>query len=162
MTNAREARVSDIHEIYAIKYGTHDRPKAENYISGTDPHDVREPIDYFVWAISGPSGTYVVDTGFDEAMAKKRGRKIEKPIAEGLKAIGVAPDSIKNVIISHLPLRPLRQLRHVPERTLPRAGHRDGLRDRALHVPQAHARPVRGGGRGRDGAQGFCRPRHVP
>ena len=35
-------------------------------------------------------------------MAEKRGRKIEKPIAEGLKAIGVAPDKVANVIISHL------------------------------------------------------------
>src|SRR5690349_3121968 len=97
-----ETHVSDIHEIFAIKYGTHDRPKADNYIGGQDPHDVREPIDYFVWAITGPSGTYVVDTGFDEKMAKKRGRKIEKPIAEGLKAIGIAPDSIRHVILSHL------------------------------------------------------------
>jgi glyoxylase-like metal-dependent hydrolase (beta-lactamase superfamily II) len=91
----------DIHEIYAIKYGRHERKKAENYIGG-DPHDVSEPIDYYVWAITGPSGTFVVDTGFDAAMAKKRGRVISKPIAEGLKAIDIAPDSIKNVIISHL------------------------------------------------------------
>ena len=91
----------DIHEIYAIKYGRHERKKAENYIGG-DPHDVPEPIDYFVWAIIGPSGTFVVDTGFDAAMAKKRGRMIAKPIAEGLKAIDIAPDSIKNVIVSHL------------------------------------------------------------
>ena len=61
-----------------------------------------EPIDYYVWAITGPSGTFVVDTGFDAAMAKKRGRVISKPIAEGLKAIDIAPDSIKNVIVSHL------------------------------------------------------------
>ena len=91
----------DIHEIYAIKYGRHERRKAENYIGG-DPHDAPEPIDYYVWAITGPSGTFVVDTGFDAAMAKKRGRVISKPIAEGLKAIDIAPDSIKNVIVSHL------------------------------------------------------------
>lgn len=91
----------DIHEIYAIKYGRHERKKAENYIGG-DPHDGQEPIDYFVWAIKGPSGSIVVDTGFDEAMARKRGRVISHPIAEGLKAIDVAPDSVKNVIISHL------------------------------------------------------------
>ena len=91
----------DIHEIYAIKYGRHERKKAENYIGG-DPHDGPEPIDYFVWAIKGPSGNFVVDTGFDDAMAKKRGRVISKPIAEGLKAIDVAPDSVKNVIITHL------------------------------------------------------------
>ncbi len=93
--------MSDIHEIYAIKYGRHQRRKAENYIGG-DPHDTDEPIDYFVWAIVGPSGNFVVDTGFDHAMAQKRGRQIEKPIAEGLNAIGVAPDKVGNVIISHL------------------------------------------------------------
>ena len=92
---------NDIHEIYAVKYGRHSRKKAENYIGG-DPHDTDEPIDYFVWAIVGPSGNFVVDTGFDHAMAQKRGRTIEKPIAEGLKAIGVAPDKVGNVIISHL------------------------------------------------------------
>ena len=65
----------DIHEVYAIRYGHHDRKASENYIGG-DPHDTSEPIDYFVWAIVGPSGHFVVDTGFDEAMAKKRGRKL--------------------------------------------------------------------------------------
>ena len=93
--------MSDVHEIFAIKYGRHERKKAENYIGG-DPHDTSEPIDYYVWAITGPSGTFVVDTGFDAAMAKKRGRVISKPIAEGLKAIDIAPDSVKDVIISHL------------------------------------------------------------
>src|SRR6478736_6114693 len=87
----------DIHEIFAIKYGRHERKKADNYIGG-DPHDVPEPIDYYVWAITGPSGTFVVDTGFDAAMAKKRGRAISKPIADGLKAIDVPPESVKNVI----------------------------------------------------------------
>ena len=91
----------DIHEIYAIKYGRHERKKAENYIGG-DPHDGQEPIDYFVWAITGPQGSFVVDTGFDEAMAKKRARALTKPIAEGLKALDIAPESVNQVIVSHL------------------------------------------------------------
>jgi glyoxylase-like metal-dependent hydrolase (beta-lactamase superfamily II) len=91
----------DVHEIYAIKYGRHERRAAENYIGG-DPHDVQEPIDFYVWAITGPHGTFVVDTGFDEAMAKKRQRNITKPAAEGLKALGIAPESVKNVIVTHL------------------------------------------------------------
>jgi glyoxylase-like metal-dependent hydrolase (beta-lactamase superfamily II) len=92
---------NDVHEIYAIKYGRHERKKAENYIGG-DPHDGQEPIDYFVWAIVGPSATIVVDTGFDAVMAKKRGRVIEHPIAEGLKALDIAPDKVANVIVTHL------------------------------------------------------------
>ena len=91
----------DTHEIYAIKYGRHERKRADNYIGG-DPHETMEPLDYYVWAITGPSGNFVVDTGFDAAMAKKRGRVISNPIAEGLKAVGVAPESVKNVIVSHL------------------------------------------------------------
>ena len=91
----------DVHEIYAIKYGHHDRKAAENYIGG-DPHDVNDPLDFYVWAIVGPSGTVVVDTGFDAEMAKKRNRALLKPIAEGLKSIDIAPEKVANVIVSHL------------------------------------------------------------
>jgi glyoxylase-like metal-dependent hydrolase (beta-lactamase superfamily II) len=91
----------DTHEIYAIKYGRHERKAADNYIGG-DPHDTMEPIDYFVWAIIGPHGAFVVDTGFDATMAAKRKRQLGKPIGEGLKAIGIDPDKVENVIVSHL------------------------------------------------------------
>lgn len=90
-----------LHEIYAIHYAHHDRRASANYIGG-DPHDVAEPLDYYVWAIVGEHGTIIVDTGFDEAMAKKRDRALTRPIAEGLKAIGIAPESVKQVIVSHL------------------------------------------------------------
>jgi glyoxylase-like metal-dependent hydrolase (beta-lactamase superfamily II) len=91
----------DVHEIYAVKYGHHDRKASENYIGG-DPHDILQPLDYYVWAIVGPHGSFVVDTGFDETMATRRQRRITKPIGEGLKAIGIEPDRIENIIVSHL------------------------------------------------------------
>jgi glyoxylase-like metal-dependent hydrolase (beta-lactamase superfamily II) len=91
----------DVHEIYAIKYGHHDRQARENYIGG-DPHDGLDPLDFYVWAVVGPHGTYVVDTGFDEAMAKKRSRAITRPVRDGLAAIGISPEGVKNVIVSHL------------------------------------------------------------
>ena len=72
----------DTHEIYAIKYGRHDRKAAENYIGG-DPHDGLQPLDYFVWAIVGPHGTFVVDTGFDETMAAKRKRQLDEADRRG-------------------------------------------------------------------------------
>ena len=91
----------DIYEVYAVRYGHHDRRSPENFIGG-DAHDVLQPLDYFVWAIKGPRGTFVVDTGFDAAMAKKRGRTLTKPINEGLKAIGIDAGAIENVIVTHL------------------------------------------------------------
>ena len=90
----------DVHEVYAT--GTAITRKASaNYIDG-DPHDVLQSLDFFVWAIVGPSGTIVLDTGFDEAVGKKRQREMIKPLREGLAALGIAPESVKDVIISHL------------------------------------------------------------
>jgi glyoxylase-like metal-dependent hydrolase (beta-lactamase superfamily II) len=91
----------DLHEVYAVRYGHHKRQSPANFIDG-DPHNVLQPLDFFVWAIVGPSGTIIVDTGFDEAMGQKRQREMIKPVREGLLALGIAPDTIKNVIISHL------------------------------------------------------------
>ena len=91
----------DIHEVYAIRYGHHARRSPANYIDG-DLHDVLQPLDFYVWAIVGPSGTLILDTGFDAAMAKRRQRETTKPVEEGLAALGIAPDTVKTVIVSHL------------------------------------------------------------
>jgi len=91
----------DVYEIYAIHYGHHERKSSENFIGG-DPHDVFQPLDYFVWAIVGTHGTFIVDSGFDETMARKRARLITHPVGEGLKAIGIDPETVQNVIVTHL------------------------------------------------------------
>lgn len=91
----------ETYEIYAIRYARHERRSSENFIGG-DPHDILQPLDFFVWAIIGPQETFIVDTGFDEAMARKRQRTIHHPVAEGLAALGIAPDAVKNVIVTHM------------------------------------------------------------
>lgn len=94
------------YEVYAIKYGTHARKRSENFIMG-DPHEGPMPLDFYIWAIvgndkDGKQQTIVVDTGFDRAMAAKRQRQIFHTPAEGLQKIGVNPESIKDVIITHM------------------------------------------------------------
>ncbi len=91
----------DVHEIYAIRYGHHDRKAAENFIGG-DPHDVLQPLDFYVWAIVGPKGPIILDTGFDAAMGKKRQRETVKPVGDGLQAIGIDPAEVETVIVSHM------------------------------------------------------------
>ena len=90
-----------IFRVFAIKYAHHDRCSSANFIGG-DSHDVPMPLDYFVWAVIGETRTILVDTGFDQEMAAKRGRTITRPIAEGLKAIGVEPASVQDVILTHM------------------------------------------------------------
>lgn len=91
----------DTHEVYAIRYGHHARRSPANFIDG-DPHDVLQPLDFFVWLINGPAGAIVVDTGFDAAMAERRSREVIKPVGEGLRALGIAPEAVERVIVTHL------------------------------------------------------------
>ncbi|HEU5275388.1 MAG TPA: N-acyl homoserine lactonase family protein [Xanthobacteraceae bacterium] len=91
----------DTHEVYAIRYAHHSRRSPANFIDG-DPHDVLQPLDYFVWLIKGPAGAIVVDTGFDAAMAERRGRDMTKPMRDGILALGVSPEAIETVIVTHL------------------------------------------------------------
>ena len=79
----------DTYEVYAIRYGHHPRPASANFLGG-DTHDVNMPLDYFVWAIVGSSGTIIVDTGFDETVGTRRGRQTVKPVRQGLQALVTA------------------------------------------------------------------------
>lgn len=91
----------DVHEVYAVRYAHHDRRSPENFLGG-DPHDILQPLAYFVWVIAGPRGTFVVDTGFDDRMARKRGRQLLEPVARGLAALDVQADTVQDIIVTHL------------------------------------------------------------
>jgi glyoxylase-like metal-dependent hydrolase (beta-lactamase superfamily II) len=93
--------MTNVHEVYAIRYAHHDRPSSHNFMRG-DLHEVIEPLAYFVWAIVGPHGTFIVDTGFGLDMAAKRGRTLLRPVVEGLKALDIAAGDVKDVIVTHL------------------------------------------------------------
>jgi glyoxylase-like metal-dependent hydrolase (beta-lactamase superfamily II) len=96
---------ADAYEVYAVRYAHHDRRASENFLGGdphADSHDGPMPLDYFVWAIVGENRTLVFDTGFDEAMARKRGREFLRPPRDGLLAIGVDPAAVGDVVISHM------------------------------------------------------------
>lgn len=89
------------YEIYAVRYARHERLASANFLGG-DPHDDPMPIDYFVWAIIGPDKTYIVDTGFDAAIGKKRGREVLRCPSEGLAMLGVDLARVNDVIITHM------------------------------------------------------------
>jgi len=89
-------------EIYALRYAHHERAARENFMAG-DPHDESPmPLDYYVWVVKSSNRVFVIDTGFDEAMARQRGRTFLKSPGEGLKAIGIDPARVADVIITHM------------------------------------------------------------
>jgi len=60
------------------------------------------PMDYFVWLVRGKDGDIVVDTGFNAAMATRRGRQLSLPVEQGLRLMGVEAAAVKDVVITHL------------------------------------------------------------
>ena len=95
------------YEVHAIRYA-HDprRRLSENFLQPlTEPADLHEsamPMDFFVWALVGGGRTIVVDTGFDQAGAAKRDRQIVFPVEQGLEAVGVRPDAVADVVLTHM------------------------------------------------------------
>ncbi len=89
-------------EAYAIRYAHHHREACENFIGG-DPHDTSPmPIDYFVWALRSGNRVIVIDTGFEKAAGEKRGRQTIHAPVEGLERLGVNPESVEDVVITHM------------------------------------------------------------
>jgi glyoxylase-like metal-dependent hydrolase (beta-lactamase superfamily II) len=89
------------YEVYAIRYAHHERLARENFLLG-DPHDGPMPLDYFLWAVRGNGRTFIVDTGFDEAMARKRGRHFLLRPEKGLEVLGIDHRTVEDVILTHL------------------------------------------------------------
>jgi glyoxylase-like metal-dependent hydrolase (beta-lactamase superfamily II) len=89
------------YEVLAIRYAHLERTARHNFMGG-DEHDQSMPLDYYVWAIVGAGRTVIVDTGFDERAARQRGRQLVRPVADGLKAVGVSPEQVEHIVISHM------------------------------------------------------------
>lgn len=91
----------DIYEVFAINYAQVERGRSANFLGG-DPHDGPMPLHYYVWVIKNADRTIIVDTGFDERGADLRKRNITNPVIDGLKALDINPESVKDVIITHM------------------------------------------------------------
>lgn len=90
------------YEVLAVKYAEMDgRIRADNLIMADD-HAAPMPIDYFVWVIRDAVRTIVVDTGFDQEEATRRGRRVLRHPVEALGLIGVNAQRVTDVIVTHL------------------------------------------------------------
>lgn len=90
-------------EAYALRYATlPGRRRQENFIFPVENPDAPMPMDYYVWLLRGPSGDWLVDTGFSEAAARARRRTWLRCPIEALRAFGIAAADVREVIVTHL------------------------------------------------------------
>lgn len=90
------------YEVYAIKYAENNARTRSGSFIFDDAHDTPHDMDFFVWVIRNEERTILVDTGFDSKEAAQRGRPITHEPAAAVAALGIQPDTIDQVIITHL------------------------------------------------------------
>jgi glyoxylase-like metal-dependent hydrolase (beta-lactamase superfamily II) len=89
------------YEVIALKYATREGRRAANFIGG-DAHDGPMPLDYYIWVVRGAGRLYLIDTGFDQDMAVKRHRTLLRTPMDALRLIGIAPEDIGEIVITHM------------------------------------------------------------
>jgi glyoxylase-like metal-dependent hydrolase (beta-lactamase superfamily II) len=91
------------YRVFALRYGSNRRRRrAENIIfrGQGDDHDAPMPMDFFVWAITGPGGTVLVDTGSGPRTMAARGHDHLHSPAAALAEAGLG--DVTDVITTHL------------------------------------------------------------
>jgi glyoxylase-like metal-dependent hydrolase (beta-lactamase superfamily II) len=93
-----------VYEVTALRYGTRTTRKSECYYrwSSYGEPDAKIGMDYFFWVLRNGAATIVVDTGFHPEAGARRGRTTLCPPDEALRLIGVEPETVPMVILTHL------------------------------------------------------------
>jgi glyoxylase-like metal-dependent hydrolase (beta-lactamase superfamily II) len=93
-----------VYEVTALRYGTRTTRKSECYYrwSSYGEPDAEIGMDYFFWVLRNGAATIVVDTGFHPEAGARRGRTTLCPPGEALRLIGVEPETVPMVILTHL------------------------------------------------------------
>jgi glyoxylase-like metal-dependent hydrolase (beta-lactamase superfamily II) len=90
------------YRITALRYARMaERTQASNLIF-PDDHAAPMPLDFYVWAIQGEGRTIILDTGFDQAAADRRGRTLTRSPLAALRGIGMEPAEVQDVVLSHM------------------------------------------------------------
>lgn len=101
---AAAANPATTYEVLAIRYGSLRSTREELYYrwSSYGEPDGELEMAYYFWLLRSGERTVLVDTGFDPAAAARRGRTCLIEPLEALAQLGVAPESISTVVVSHL------------------------------------------------------------
>ncbi|MCY1204405.1 Metallo-beta-lactamase superfamily protein [compost metagenome] len=91
-----------VYEVYAIRYASVARRAADNFLTRADGHDGPMPLDFYCWLVRGAGRTVLVDTGFSACSARARGRDFSLPPETALARLGLAPEAVEDVVLTHL------------------------------------------------------------
>jgi glyoxylase-like metal-dependent hydrolase (beta-lactamase superfamily II) len=89
--------------VLAVRVGTLDTTRSDVYLNY---HLYGEPdgpatLDYFFWVIQHAGRCVVVDTGFSEQAARRRGRTFLLHPVDALRQLGIDPLGVEDLVVTH-------------------------------------------------------------
>lgn len=89
--------------VHAVRYGTYTTTRAAclRPVLPGDEHRTLQ-MDFFLWLVQNAERTVVVDTGFDPGAGHRRGRRCLADPVGLLRAAGVDPERVEDVVLTHL------------------------------------------------------------
>jgi glyoxylase-like metal-dependent hydrolase (beta-lactamase superfamily II) len=92
----------DVYDIFQMTYANDPGRRVHNNFVLVDMHDGPMPVDFNLWILRNARRTVLVDTGFGPRASRERGRPLDFDPVEGLTRIGVDPEAIEDIIVTHL------------------------------------------------------------
>ncbi|MCK7615134.1 N-acyl homoserine lactonase family protein [Roseibium sediminicola] len=105
-------------EVFAVKYADRNARTRKDSFLFDDNHDQPHDMDYFLWVLRQRDEIVLVDTGYDMEEGERRGRPVRLNPAEALAPLGLSPDDITTVIVTHLHYDHAGGLKHFPNATI--------------------------------------------
>jgi glyoxylase-like metal-dependent hydrolase (beta-lactamase superfamily II) len=101
---ARRGLANVPYEVIAVRYGTLTARKSQLYhrYEAYSEADAEVEMAYYFWILRAGGETILVDTGFDPLVGARRGRTCLCPPLDALRLVGVEPESVSAVIVTHL------------------------------------------------------------
>lgn len=96
--------MADDFEVYAIRFAQREASVRGEHFYGHDPCAMEAcPISYYVWLAVSDNHSVLVDAGYTPETAARRGNRdyLQSPM-DTIRALGVDPDRIDHLVISHL------------------------------------------------------------
>lgn len=93
------------YEIIAVRFAELDGLRSEHYYrySVYDQPDGPLHMDYYFWILRNDTETILVDTGFHpDAIRHRPGRTCLIPPMEALAKLGIAPEDVTRIVVTHL------------------------------------------------------------
>jgi glyoxylase-like metal-dependent hydrolase (beta-lactamase superfamily II) len=92
----------DQYQIYALRFGSVPGRRVHENFLRRDMHDGPMPLDFYVWIVRNAQRVVLVDTGFARRAAEQRNWGMDFDPIDALAKLGVDPDAIGDVVVTHL------------------------------------------------------------